>query len=230
MNKQAIIASLRRDLQQVMATREGATHSALAPARIALRKFQMARLSATHADLLAAAQTRLAALFFLEDLYGVNDFTRRDADIERLIPMMERLLPLVALRYIGEAIELDALSETLDCAMAARLGGQFSEADYIAAYRSVGSRGERLAQIEHIDSVGHSLCQLVHMPLIGASIAAMRIPARIARLSELHHFLERGYAAFRVMPQPEMFVTTIVTRETTILNNLYAGSADPFRY
>ena len=228
MKKQAIIASLRRDLHAVIAARTSINATTLASARIALRRFQMARLARTHADLLAARETRAAAQFFLEDLYGVNDCARRDADIERVVPIMERVLPTLALRYIAEAIELDCQSELLDCEMAALLGEQFDEQDYIRAYRTVQNRAAREAQLAHIDSVGKSLCQLVHMPMMGASIAAMTIPAKLAQLSELHHFLQRGFSAFKKMPQPEEFVATIVRRETVILDRLYAGLPDPF--
>ena len=230
MDKQTIVANLRRDLRDVIELRNRVTQSPMANARFELRKFQSARLATTHADLLARQETAAAAHFFLEDLYGVNDFTKRDADIERVVPMMERLLPAVALQYIGEAIELDCQSEAFDCAMAELLGEHFGPEDYANAYRKVKSRAEREAQIGHIESVGRSLCELVHMPLIAASMTAMAIPAKLARLSELHHFLETGFSAFRQMAQPEEFVTTIVQRERTILDNLYAGKPEPFRY
>ena len=228
MDKESIVANLKRDLRNVIEMRNQVTHSSMANARFELRKFQSARLAATHADLLAQQETAAAARFFLEDLYGVNDFTKRDADIERVIPMMERLLPAVALKYIGEAIELDCQSEAFDCEMAAVLGENFGLDDYSQAYRKVKTRTEREAQIAHIDSVGRSLCQLVHMPLMAASMKAMAIPAKLARLSGLHHFLETGFSAFRQMKRPEEFVTTIVQREMTILDNLYARKPEPF--
>jgi hypothetical protein len=230
MDKQTIVANLRRDLHNVMEMRNQVTHSPLAGARLALREFQSARLAATHADLLAQPQTAAAARFFLDDLYGINDFTRRDADLERVVPMMERVLPAVALKYIAEAIELDCQSEAFDCAMAALLGARFGLEDYARAYLRVKTRAEREAQIGHIESVGRSLCELVHMPLMAASMKAMALPAKLARLSELHHFLEAGFSAFRQMKNPEEFVTTIVQRERTILENLYAGKAQPFCY
>jgi hypothetical protein len=230
MEKHDIVAILRRNLRDVIAERRAVIgHPEVAAARQALRQFQSARLVSTHADLLAVKETRAAAQFFLEDLYGTKDFTRRDADIERIVPMMERLLPVSALWYIAEAIELDALSESLDSAMASRLGEHFTQDDYVNAYRTVASRAEREQQIAHIRSVGQSLAELVRKPLIGATMAAMRSPAKLARLFELHQFLERGYSAFKQMSKPEQFVETIVRRETEILQNLYAGQPEPFR-
>ncbi|HEX8957593.1 MAG TPA: hypothetical protein VF798_15030 [Burkholderiaceae bacterium] len=229
MKKQDIVIRLRRDLQAAAVERLVASKDPeAAAARIALRRFQSARMAQTHADLLAGAHTRDAARFFLDDLYGTHDFTQRDADIERIIPMMEKLLPASALQTIAEAIELDALSEILDRAMATRLGSRVTESGYIEAYREAGTRRDREKQIGHIRSVGDALCELVRVPLIGGTLAMMRGPAKLAGLSELHDFLDRGFRAFKQMRQPRDFVETIVRRETAILENLYSGASEPF--
>jgi hypothetical protein len=227
--KDEIVASLRRNLRAAMVERENATTDLkAAAARASLRRFQAARMAETHADLLNASETRAAAQFFLDDLYGTHDFTQRDADIERLIPMMERLMPLSALQTIAEAIELDALSESLDRAMAVCLGDQFTEADYVRAYRQTGNRGDREKQIAHVLSVGCSLSELARIPLISGTLAMMRGPAKLSGLYELHHFLERGFTSFKKMRRPQEFVTTIVRRETAIMENLYADKTKPF--
>jgi hypothetical protein len=229
MSKQDIIARLRRDLQAAAVERlVAAKDPEAAAARAALRRFQSTRMARTHADLLADGNTNAAARFFLDDLYGTHDFSRRDADIERIIPMMERLMPTSALQAIAEAIELDAQSEILDRAMATQLGSDVSETNYIAAYRTAGQRKDREKQISHIQSVGTSLCELVRIPLVGGTLAMMRAPAMFAGLSELHDFLDRGFRAFRQMRKPQDFVRKIVQRETRIMENLYAGKAEPF--
>lgn len=229
MKKQEVSAALRRNLQAVVVARQVAgSDAAGAAARCALKRFQAERMASTHADLLAARQTGQAARFFLSDLYGAEDLTQRDADVERIVPMLERMLPLPVLATIAEAIELDALSESLDAAMASRLGAIFTEREYAGAYRDAAPRAVREDQLAHVRSVGDSLCELVRIPLIGATLALMRGPAKLTGLSELHHFLERGFGAFKGMPQPRLFVATIVARELAILENLYARRARPF--
>ena len=229
MTKHEIISRLRSDLQAAAVERlMAANDAAAAAARVALRRFQSRRMAVTHADLLADSHSNAAARFFLDDLYGTHDFSQRDADIERIIPMMERLMPTSALETIAEAIELDALSEILDRAMATRLGTAFAERDYIAAYRTIGPRKDREKQIAHIRSVGQSLCDLVRVPLIGGTLAMMRAPAKLAGLAELHDFLDRGFRAFKQMKRPQDFVATIVHRETAIMEQLFAGNDDPF--
>lgn len=229
MNKQEVIATLRADLARAAAERLIARNDPVAgAARCALKRFQSDRMARTHADLLALKDTHDAAQFFLEDLYGPQDLTRRDADLERIVSAMERLLPLTALQTVAEAIALDALSEELDAAMAQRLGSRFSEDDYIAAYRGIGTAAKRARQVGQVESVGLSLCHLVCIPLIGGTLKMMRGPAKLAKLGELQNFLERGFNAFKSMKDPSAFVEKIVWRERRIMENLYAGRPSPF--
>lgn len=229
MDKQEITAALRTDLARVAAERLIARMDpATGAARVALKRFQSVGMARTHADMLASSDTRDAARFFLDDLYGPQDLTRRDADLERIVSAMERMLPLSALRTVAEAVALDALSESLDAAMAQRLGDEFSEEEYIAAYRVVSSHEDRARQIDQVESVGNALCDLVCIPLIGGTLKMMRGPAKLARLGELQNFLERGFNAFKSMKQPRAFVEKIVQRERRIMENLYAGRPSPF--
>ncbi|WP_420474209.1 FFLEELY motif protein [Noviherbaspirillum sp. ST9] len=227
--KREAASVIRRELGEVIAARKSAgSDPVLHAARVAVRSFQAQRMADTHADLLHAPGTKAAAQFFLADLYGSDDLTQRDASLERVVPAMERMLPATALWAVAEAVSLDALSEKLDAAMAMRLGANFTEADYIAAYRQSGTRKDRERQIRHVESVGRALCELVRIPLIGSTLAMMRGPAKVANLAELQSFLERGFKAFKEMKDPAAFVATVVHREQGIMKRLYAGEPQPF--
>jgi hypothetical protein len=229
MNQEEIVSRLRRELEAVVTERRAArSDPAAQAARTALRLFQSRRMARTHADLLEAPETRSAAQFFLSDLYGPDDLTQRDANLERVIPSLERMLPIAAREAVAEALALDALSEKLDVAMARQLGQIFTEEDYAAAYRKLTSRADRIRQLEHVQSVGASLCEVVRIPLIGSTLAMMRGPAKLAKLAELHSFLERGFKAFKGMKHPNDFVTAIVCREKIIMDRLFAGETHPF--
>ena len=105
----AEVARLRREIASDAHT--------LASVR-AVKQWQAQRLTRTHRRLLEDPRYAAAARFFLDDLYGAKDFTRRDAELARLVPTMVRLLPDAALETIADAIEMDALSERLDLALA----------------------------------------------------------------------------------------------------------------
>jgi hypothetical protein len=229
MNQEEIVSRLRRELEAVVTERRAARSDPAAhAARTALRLFQSRRMARTHADLLEAPESRAAAQFFLSDLYGSDDLTQRDANLERVIPSLERMLPTAALEAVAEALALDALSEKLDIAMARQLGQTFTEEDYAVAYRKLTSRADRIRQLEYVQSVGASLCEVVRIPLIGSTLAMMRGPAKLAKLAELHSFLERGFKAFKGMRYPNDFVTTIVCREKIVMDRLFAGETHPF--
>ena len=194
-----------------------------------LKEWQSRRLERTYADLAARKRYAKATRFFLEDLYGPKDFSARDQEMLRIMPVMSRMLPASAVETAALAIELDALSEELDQRLAARLpAGPVTEATYAAAYRHAPERAERERQVELIDAVGHRLDALVTRPMVERLLKLMRKPARLAGLSDLQDFLEHGFAAFKEMDGADEFLAALRSRETAILNRLFSGEKDPF--
>jgi hypothetical protein len=226
-DQQDVVERLTNQLDLAARLRESAkADPELEAARQRLRAWQAVRLARTHADLLASPSMGPAATFFLTDLYGSKDLTRLDSDVRRVVPTTKRLLPTAGLETVADAIELEALSEDLDLAMAATLGPKLTALDVAAygrAYRKVDRRKDRERQIDLIEDLGHSLDRLVHQPLIGTVLSVMRRPARLAGLGELHDFLQQGYDAFRTMGGAGEFLNLIVGRERKLLEALFAG-------
>jgi hypothetical protein len=202
----------------------------LQPARLAeLKAWQAQRLARTYADLVIQPRYAAATRFFLEDLYGPKDFSARDGELLRIVPVMERLLPDSAVETASLAIELEALSERLDHALAQALPpGPLDEAGYAQAYRLCSSREERMRQVELVGQVGLRLDALVRKPLIAGTLRLMRKPAHMAGLGDLQDFLESGFAAFRTMNGSDEFLAEFRARETEILNRLFSGAARIF--
>ncbi|MFT3849334.1 MAG: hypothetical protein QM739_11885 [Propionivibrio sp.] len=231
---------LRRHLQAAKALRRMANEAPeAARRRLLLREWQAARLSRSYPDLLASERFGKAARFFLSDLYGPKDFSSRDEEVERIMPLLLSILPLSALQTLSLAIEVDALSEEFDAAMIAELGkaGCFksacdidaiSDAAYAKAYRKVGRRLDRERQIDLIGATGKALDRLAKKPLLTTLLRIMRGPAHLAGLGDLHEFLESGFDAFRHMGDAHKFLDTIDTRERRVLENLFGGATRPF--
>ena len=191
-----------------------------------LRAWQAARLAKTHADLLASPKFNIAATFFLSDLYGPKDFSERDAEMEKVLPIMTTMLPVSGLRTLLLAVEVDALSERFDAEMVAVLGKRLDQDglaldDYAAAYRQVGDRDGRELQIRLIGETGEALDALAHKAFAGAALKLMHGPAQLAGLGELHAFLERGFNAFRSLRRADEFLETIVQRERELMVSLF---------
>jgi len=226
---------LRAQIERVNAIRREHEASAeRAAQRLWLRRWQAARLARTYDDLLADKGTRPAAEFFLSDLYGLKDTAGRDAALERVLPVMAKVLPDAALHGVGLAVELDALSEELDAQLldvlvqAMGVRGELTEQAYAEGYRRCDNYARRKHQIELIVEVGSDLAQLVRKSMVYAMLRGMRAPARAAGCGELQDFLERGFRAFKQMKEPQHFLDTIGSRETRILDRIYAGTPRPF--
>jgi hypothetical protein len=211
--------------------RERASNADLARALAALGSWQSRRLRTTYADLERIPRYALAMDFFETDLYGGADFAQRDADLARVVPAMRRLAPDSVIATIALAVELNALSQDLDRAMADELRANpddFSVADYCRAYRRAGRFEERRRQIALIGEVGTALDRLVRKPMVRGALAVMRKPARAAGFAALQDFLERGFAAFAQMRGADEFLATIVTRENGLHDAIASGDDAPF--
>ncbi len=215
--------------------REVVSPDGLTPEQEALSIWQTARLSSTYADFSAHKRFRPAIDFFLEDLYGTRDFTQRDTDIERVYPIMVRVLSENAMHSLSLAVELHALSQQLDCDMIRVLSGDLGIAlgdpavsldkqEYAEAYRRCDNYDLRARQIDLIHETGHLLDEVVGHPVIYLTAKLARAPARAAGFGELQDFIERGLRAFRRMKGAGPFLSAIKEREYFILEQIYSGS------
>jgi hypothetical protein len=203
------------------------------PARAAtlarLRAWQSARLARTYPDLSDSPRYGAAARFFLGELYGGTDAAPRDRDLKRAAGALERLLPAKALAVLKRAIALETATQRLDAALAAELApdAPVTAASYAAAYANSAPRREREAQLEAILEIGATLDRLVKHVSLGVLLRLARGPAHAAGVGALQDFLERGFAAFRATGGAGEFLAAIRTRESQLLERLYAGTADP---
>lgn len=199
-----------------------------------LRRWQAARLRISFARFLDDPRKRPAAEFFLDDVYGDHDFARRDADIARVMPMMQGLLPAPLLRSVADGIELGALTHALDLDMAEALETlaprrrRLDAALYAQAYRAVGQPALRARQIDLIGDVGDGLAAALALTGVSALLALSRAPARAMGLAELQGFLERGFTAFAALGDARAFIGEIVASERDVSRKLFSGAPEPF--
>lgn len=200
-----------------------------------LRAWQAARLEDSFERFLRDPHRHEAARFFLDDLYNDRDFSQRDADIARVMPMMQALLPRPMLETLADAIELGALTQSLDLRVAGaldRIAPRRRTLDtglYARAYTGTAPMAERERQIALIGRVGHGLGRALRTTGVATLLKLARGPARAAGLGELQGFLERGVAAFSRIGNVEAFVEEIVRDERTVMRRLYEEDPDPFR-
>lgn len=229
LDRAACVADLKRFLYEARDLRLAAAADPVRGRRREyLRAWQSARLAETHADLLASPKFGVAAKFFLSDLYGPKDFSERDTEMEKVLPIMTTMLPVSGLRTLLLAVEVDALSERFDADMVAALGPQLDQETlsltaYAAAYCQVGNPAGRQLQIRLIGETGEALDALAHKTFARGALKLMHRPAQMAGLGELHVFLERGFEAFHSLRQAHEFLDTVVEREATLMKSLFAS-------
>ena len=247
------LALIADHLEAVAALRRArAADPALGTRARQLKAYQAERFRRTYADLLADPRHRAAAGFFLDELYGPQDFADRDAQFGRVVPKIARVFPGELLGTVARLAELHALSERLDQAMAGHLPmvpvmpvmpaapgeqsgrpppaaspawGALGPADYVRAWQAVGDEPARRQQIALTTAIGQALEGYTRSRFIHATLRLMRKPAQAAGLGDLQHFLEAGFDAFAAMRGSQVFLTTVNQRETRLMDALFAAGA-----
>jgi hypothetical protein len=189
---------------------------------LAVKRFQHVRFMRDYAALLADARYGQAARFFLDELYGPVDFAARDAEFERVVPWMARMLPDEVMRTIANLIELHSLTEELDQQMAAVMSSpDLDERSYRVAWLRVGRRTDRERQLLLLLAAGRALDRYTRSKILAATLRIMRGPAQAAGLARLQSFLEGGMSAFASMAGAAEFLRAIEDNESRTISDLF---------
>lgn len=197
-----------------------------------IQAWQRQRLAKTYKHLISQERYHAAGEFFLDELYGGLHFRERDQEMERVLPVMVRMLREDMLLVLAEAFELQSLSLDFDMDMTEEFQksgwDDLNTARYGEIYRACGRAPEREQQIELIRRLGLELNELVHHRLVLWLIRTLRGPARAAGFGLLQSFLENGLNAFRVMGDGTEFIETISQREGEVMHRLLDADENPF--
>jgi hypothetical protein len=211
------------ELREAQAARPG-----LRDAVVGIKVLQARRFAGTYADILSGGPYSAAARFFLEELYGDRDFAERDAQFARIAGAIERFFPSAVVQTAVNLAKLHALTEALDHAMAvAWIASEPSmpeAARYVSAWREVGRRDEREAQLSDVLAIGGEMARLTRTPGLRTMLRMMRGPAHAAGLASLQGFLEAGFDTFAAMAKGDgarTFLGIIEERESQLIANLF---------
>lgn len=191
------------------------------------------RIGKTYSDIAVIPRFHDAVRYFQNDMYGPKDYAQRDRDVQKIYPIIEKLLPNRFLEILTHVMELNALTMQLDEAQALALQemSDFNpiEADaYAQAYRVSAPKADRAKQIDLVLSVGEELNQISGKSYLGGVLKLSKKPAHKLGIGDLHSFLDNGYRAFMKMKDATPFINTIRARETQILDNIFDAVEQPF--
>lgn len=188
---------------------------------IELREWQCKRLIASHQEIFQVDRFKPAIMFFVDELYGPKDFSKRDEDIARVVPKMQKWLPEEALESLEVAIHLNTLSQELDIEILKHLGDKpLCNDSYAQAYRDSANREQRQLQIDSIEQLGLDLKKVVDITGISMILRMARTPAKLAGLETLQEFLEDGFNAFKRIGEIEDFIQPVVEKERMIMEGI----------
>lgn len=177
----------------------------------ALKRYQAMRFERCYADLLTSPRYSGAARFFLEELYGPQEFAERDTQFGRIVQGLVRVFPEEIVGTVEKLGQLHALSEALDDTAAQHLprqapGALPSAADYVRAWQATGRAPAREQQIELTLAIGRALEGYTRSRMMRTTLRLMRGPAQAAGLAALQRFLEAGFDAFGAMKGADEFL------------------------
>lgn len=215
---------IRMHLERVSGLRQQARAAGLDQAVQEVKHLQAQRFRATYADFLQHPGHAPATRFFLEELYGVHDFARRDAQFGRIAGALERLFPEAVAQLALDLAETHALTEVLDQQMAVHwltLPTLPPALRYTRAWRRTADRDARARQLAVVQHMGGELQRLTRMKPLRLALRMMRNPARAAGLDALQHFLESGFDAFAALGDARDFLDAINARESRWIAALF---------
>ena len=197
-----------------------------------VKRFQSQRFASTYADLLSAGPYKNAARFFLDELYGEKDYSLRDAQFSKIAGALQTFFPKQVVAIAVSLAQLHALTEELDHSMGMEwlsnaITAKTGEVErYKQAWRAVGRREDRDAQLKDVIAVGYELDKLTRASGLRMMLKMMRRPAAAAGLSSLQMFLESGFDTFAQMngraKGAQEFLAIIQTREAQLIDELFA--------
>ena len=230
----ALADRIQQHLQTVASLRAARiADPALAAWVAALKAYQARRFAATYSDLLAQPRFQAATRFFLDELYGPQEFAERDTQFSRVVPALVRLFPQEVVRTVEHLGQLHALSETLDDAGARHLmqhqapDAGVNALAYAGAWQATGRADARELQIELSLGIGQALDSFTRSRLLRGSLRLMRGPAHAAGLAALQRFLEVGFDAFAAMQGATPFLACVGERERALAAALFDAQALP---
>lgn len=191
-----------------------------------VKAYQALRFERSYADLLADPRYRGAARFFLDELYGPQEFAARDAQFARIVPALVRMFPDEIVGTVASLARLHALSESLDDAMARALDRPtIDAATYRRLWQVAGRPEDRQAQIDLTLRIGEALDRYTRSHLLRGALRMMRKPAQAAGLGELQRFLEAGFDTFGAMKGAADFLGIVRQREEALARALFGHAA-----
>lgn len=203
-----------------------------------VQAWQKQRMLHTHQTLFAEKNNILMAEYFLNRLYGGDDFDALAEQIARLTRYAhkaEKLIPENAIKTGTSGVELAILAVQLDEQVAMQLLEDYHPSEPLndemlrLTYLKLNQQQPRLYQLDLLDQLGVNLDKYMRSFVVYAAFKMCRGSAQKYHFDIMYEFMQEGFLAMKPLKSAEKFVRDFTATERKIIEKVHAGELHPFR-
>ena len=214
------------------------THSDLKQRLLDVQAWQKNRMQHSHAKQFAEKQNVLMSEYFLNRLYGGDDFDAMAEQIARLTKYAhkaEKLIPDNAVKTGTLGVKLAIFAVQLDEQVAAQLLEDYHPHEVLnddmmrLTYLKLDQRDNRLKQLALLDELGLNLDKYMRSFMVQAAFKMCKGAAEKYRFELMYDFMHEGFLAMKPLKSAEKFVREFTQGERDVVAKVHAGDPQPFR-
>jgi hypothetical protein len=214
------------------------THSDLKQRLLDVQAWQKTRMQHSHAKQFAEKQNVLMSEYFLNRLYGGDDFDAMAEQVARLTKYAhkaEKLIPDNAVKTGTLGVKLAIFAVQLDEQVAAQLLEDYHPHEVLnddmmrLTYLKLDQRDNRLKQLALLDELGLNLDKYMRSFMVQAAFKMCKGAAEKYRFELMYDFMHEGFLAMKPLKSAEKFVREFTQGERDVVAKVHAGDPQPFR-
>ena len=214
------------------------THSDLKQRLLDVQAWQKARMQHSHAKQFAEKQNVLMSEYFLNRLYGGDDFDAMAEQIARLTKYAhkaEKLIPDNAVKTGALGVKLAIFAVQLDEQVAAQLLKDYHPHETLnddmmrLTYLKLDQGNDRLKQLALLDELGLSLDKYMRSFIVQTAFKMCKGAAEKYHFDIMYDFMQEGFLAMKPLKSAEKFVREFTQGEREVIAKVHAGDLQPFR-
>ncbi|TCM70933.1 hypothetical protein EC844_101207 [Acinetobacter calcoaceticus] len=196
------------------------------------------RIKDTHHDLFNQPEHQLMAKYFINRLYGGEEFDDLAVQIERLLKYAhkaEKFFPDTAIQTGLKSVGLAVLAMQLDEQIAVQLLKDYPAEQVIddemmrLTLIKLDQEQARQQQLQLLDELGISLDKYMRSFMMHTAFKMCKGMAIKHRFELMYDFIGEGFIAMKPMKSAAKFIHRFCVQEQQIVTDVHAGKLKPFQ-
>lgn len=207
---------------------------ALMSCLVAVQQWQKSRMQGTHKELFSEEKHTKLSAYFLNRLYGGDEFETLARQLERIVPKakkVEKIVPNKAIETGNFGIRLAVLAVKLDEEIAQYLLKNqldVTEENMIEAYHASDQKEQREEQMALLSKLCYRLDKYVRSFMLKKAFDLSKGTAYNHGFNALYDFLGEGFDAMKPIKSMAGFIEPFCDAELKLIEQVHAGHPNPF--